>query len=246
MLNKNSQLEMLKALEKASSTFTLDDFDVDFSNNQSKAIITFKHESGYSFDVQFKERFEYTSVSGSNFLKAMRQETRQEGHLSSSYDVQVCPGKESLHETWYERDLYSVIHKIDDWITYLDKELSVDELLEEKQELAEKKERIKASIALHLEPYIDNRDLRFKSDEIIEIKEKFSDLIHALEEDNALLVEEIERLKIVVAEVSQSLTKFKKGTWFEIATNQMASWATGLENTQKLIDAVKQLGSNFS
>lgn len=247
MLNKNSQLKIIKALDKYASTFTSDDFDVDFVGTQSKLVITFKHESGYEFDVKFKERFEYTSVSSSNLLKALSQkETRQEGYLSSRYDVDVCPGKESLRETWYEMDLNSVIYKIDDWIKYLEQELSVDELEDKNQELTDKKEKIKASIALHLEQYIDDKNARFKSDEITEIKEKFKSLIEALEEDNTLLVEEIERLKKVVVEVSQNLAKFKKGTWFEITTNKFASWATGIENTQRLIEAVKQLGSNIN
>lgn len=243
MLNKTSQLKILDILKNASSIFSLSDFEVDFSSSYSKVIITFKHEPEYNLDVIYEERYSYSTVVASNNrnLWGGSTETKTE-KLTSKYDIKVCPGEDSLNETWHIMTLSDLQGIIGKWIKFLDLELTVDDLTEVNQE--EKniiKEKIKASISHHLEPYIDNRDTRFNSNEVDDITKKFNQIIKTLEQDNILLSEEIERLKKIISETTNSLSRFKKGTWFEITTNKFAEWATGIENAKRLIDAIKLL-----
>ncbi|YCO05176.1 hypothetical protein ACB087_16990 [Vibrio sp. VNB-15] len=251
MLNKNSQLAILKALKKASTTVTLDDFDVNFADNQLITAIAFKHEKGYVFEVTQKERFEAGTVTDKNkFSSLIGDKEYTLKTLTSRYDINVCPGKTSLHETWHAKEFDDIAESncvtsyIRSWVRYLEKELTITDWAEEQEKHQTQKEKVKACIAQHLKPYIDDTNARFGSSEVIEITEKLEQLVSALENNDSFLTnEELERLKRVVDDASKTLSTFKKGTWFEVTTNKFAQWASGIDKATRFIEAVDRLSS---
>ncbi|MCR9650174.1 hypothetical protein NB559_09950 [Vibrio parahaemolyticus] len=244
MLRNKVQRDIISSLSW-SSDFTLDDFNVSFYPDSKglAADIYFKHEPEYFFKIIFNERYEYETSTSSSAFDLIRGKTKTTDRISSKYDLEVSPGKDKFQETWTVMSTKGISERVGEWLKYLEEELTTDAFKEDKKE---EKQRVRDTIANHLQGYVDDKDSRFNQEEIVDISAKMEQLVESISETKSLLENEIADLKKVVENINKNLKMYKKGTWYETTLNKLSQWVSGVENVEKLVNTIIKIGERLS
>lgn len=233
-----------------SNLFSTDDFNISFdSSDQENADdkylvkIVFQHDEPFYLKVIQNKRYETNQFKQSIAINPFAQ-TEYVKDLVSSYDVLVYPGKELVLETWPIRELSDIPEQVEKWLNYLNDELSVTAPESSNQNV--KKQKIKEALKGSLGQYVDDKDSRFNEDQVLEISEKMDQLVVAIDETKLLIKGEIEQLKQLIEQINSNLTKYKKGTWYEVTSNRLAEWAQGIKHIDTIISSIQKISDHIS
>ena len=220
---------IFKTLE--TSTFTLEDFDVELEDSNSFVFITFLPFPEYTFQITEKD---ISVRSVTNILERQRADMKL-------FTIE-SPGEYKTKASRQSSSIHDCISRIPEWCENIEAELSAPipeaDITDEFEE--ELKERINSTAGDSFE--------RFNDGEITTLKEKLELLnskFETLQKENKLTEKELADLKTQVDKMKGNLSTYPKSTWYKVSGNKILDMMKNVIKTKEgrelLVSSIKNL-----